>query len=57
MQSLSIKELSEVGDAYWRLRVVTLESLVVELLVKNQNMRFNLQALEQQKPTADGAGS
>ena len=57
MQSLSIKELSEVGDAYWRLRVVTLESLVVELLVKNQNMRFNLQALGQQKPTADDAGS
>jgi hypothetical protein len=47
MQSPSIEEMSEVGDGYWRRRVVTLEVLVAELLVKNQDMRFNLHAIEQ----------
>jgi hypothetical protein len=56
MQSHSVEKVSEVGDAYWRHRVVTLEILVAELLVKNQNMRFNLQAVEQQRSTAEGAG-
>ena len=51
MQSNPIEEISEAGDAYWQQRVVTLEFLVAELLVKNQTMRFSLQALEQQKPT------
>jgi hypothetical protein len=56
MQSHSIEKMSEAGDAYWRHRVATLEILVAELLVKNQDMRFNLQAVEQQKSTAEGAG-
>jgi hypothetical protein len=56
MQSHSVEKVSEVGDAYWRHRVVTLEILVAELLVKNQNMRFNLKAVEQQRSTAEGAG-
>ena len=51
MQSHSIEEMSEVGDAYWRHRVVTLEVLVAELLLKNQSMRFSLQAMEQEKAT------
>ena len=56
MQSHSIEEMSEAGNAYWRHRVVTLEILVAELLVKNQNMRFNRQAIEQQNSRAEGAG-
>jgi hypothetical protein len=51
MQSHSIEEMSEVGDAYWRHRVVTLEILVAELLLKNQSMRFSLQVMEQEKAT------
>ena len=49
----SIEEMSEVYDAYWRHRVVTLEILIAELLVKNQDMRFNLQAIEQQRSRPD----
>ena len=56
MQSNSMEEISELGDAYWRHRVGTLEVLVAELLEKNQNMRFSLQALEQEKPMANGGG-
>jgi len=56
MQSHSIEKMCEADDAYWRHRVVTLEILVAELLVKNQNMRFNLQAVEQQKSAAEGSG-
>jgi hypothetical protein len=56
MQSRPIEKMSEVEDAYWRHRVVTLEILVAELLVKNQNMRFNLQAIEQQNSRAEGTG-
>jgi len=57
MHSNPIEEIFEVGDAYWRRRVGTLEVLVAELLEKNQNMRFSLQALEQQKPIANGVGT
>jgi hypothetical protein len=56
MQSNPIEEIPEVGDAYWRHRVGTLELLVAELLEKNQNMRFSLQALEHHKPMAKGVG-
>jgi hypothetical protein len=45
--------MSEVCDAYWLRRVVTLEILIAELLVKNQDMRFNLQAIEQQRSRPD----
>ena len=55
--SHSIEEVSEIGDAHWRHRVGILEILVAELLVKNQKMRFDLQAIEQQKLKADGGGS
>ncbi|CAN5598403.1 hypothetical protein BH10ACI4_BH10ACI4_18750 [soil metagenome] len=44
MRSVSTQDITETGDAYWRGRVFTLESLVVELLMKNQAMRFALQA-------------
>ena len=50
----SIEEMSEVYDAYWRHGVVTLEILIAELLVKNQDMRFNLQAIEQQRSRPEG---
>lgn len=54
MQSLSsIEEMSKVGDASWRHRVLTLEIVIAELLVKNQDMRFNLQAIEQQGSRAE----
>jgi hypothetical protein len=53
MQSQSVEEMSERFDANWRHRVATLESLVAELLVKNQNMRFNLQMIEQMKSTSE----
>jgi hypothetical protein len=56
MQSDSVEEMSEVGDLYWRRRVLTLEVLVAELLVKNQNMRFDLQAIEQEKSKAEASG-
>jgi hypothetical protein len=49
MQSRSAEEISESFD--WTHRVATLEILVAELLVKNRNMRFNLQAIEQEKST------
>jgi hypothetical protein len=53
MQLRSVEEMSEGFDTNWRLRVATLESLVAELLVKNQNMRFNLQTIEQRKSTPE----
>lgn len=52
MRSDSIEEMSEVGDLYWRRRVEELEGLVAELLEKNQNMRFVLQAMEHKRPKA-----
>jgi hypothetical protein len=51
MRSLSIQETTETGDAYWRSRVVALEGLIAELLIKNQDMRFALQATEQEVST------
>lgn len=52
MKSDSIEEMFEVGDLYWRHRVGALEGLVAELLEKNQNMRFVLQAMEHERPKA-----
>lgn len=49
MHSHLLEDVSELGEAYWRHRVVTLERVVAELLVKNQSMRFTLQAIQQQK--------
>jgi hypothetical protein len=43
-----------VGDVYWRQAVVMSEALVTEFLLKNQTMRFSLQAREQKKPMANG---
>lgn len=52
MESDVIEEMSELGDLYWRRRVGALEDLVAELLAKNQNMRFVLQAMEYEMPGA-----
>lgn len=57
MKSDAIEEMSEVGDLYWRHRVGALEGLVAELLVKNQSMRFVLQAMEYEKPVAGDSGT
>jgi hypothetical protein len=51
MRSLSIQETTETSDAYWRSRVVALEGLVAELLIKNQDMRFALQSTEREELT------
>jgi hypothetical protein len=53
MQTHSVEEMSERFDTHWRLRVARLELLVAELSAKNQHMRFNLQAIEQNKPTSE----
>ena len=53
MQSHSIQEMSERSDTYWLHRVARLELLVAELSAKNQHMRFNLQAIEQNKSTSE----
>ena len=46
------QDITETGDAYWRDRVLALESLVVDLLMKNQNMRFAMQAAPSDKTVA-----
>lgn len=51
MPSPSIQEITESGDAYWRSRVVALEGLVAELLIKNQNMRLALGATREMSTT------
>jgi hypothetical protein len=53
MQSQPVEEMSERTDTNWRHRVATLESLVAELLVKNQNMHFNLQTIKQRKSASE----
>ncbi|AXC16383.1 hypothetical protein ACPOL_7193 (plasmid) [Acidisarcina polymorpha] len=57
MQSDPIEEISEAGEAYWRHRAVILQILVAQLLEKNQNMRFNLEAIDRQRSKVENPDS
>ena len=50
MLSRPVEQDSPTELAYWHSRVTSLESLVCELLAKNQRMRFVLELPTQERP-------